>query len=212
MKLYGFFRSSATYRVRIALNLKGIRFENASVNLNLNEASSAPHLAINPQGLVPALEDGGQIITQSMAICEYLEERHPDPRLLPNDPVGRAHVRAFALAIACEIHPLSNRRVQAYLANNFGAGDDQLTAWHRNWMTVGFQAVEAMLARAQTSSRFCYGDSPTLADVFLVPQVYNAIRTRVDLVPFPNIRRINEACLVLEAFDAARPERQPDAA
>ena len=212
MKLYGFFRSSATYRVRIALNLKGIRCERVSVNLMRHEASAPHYLAINPQGLVPVLEDGGQLISQSMAICEYLDERHPDPMLLPHDPVGRAHVRALALAVACEIHPLNNRRVQAYLAKNFSAGDEQLAAWNRNWMTAGFQAVEAMLARAQTTTRFCHGDSPTLADIFLIPQVYNAVRARVDLVPFPNIRRINEACMELDTFDAARPERQPDAA
>lgn len=211
MKLYGYFRSSAAYRTRIALNLKGLKFDYAAVNLARNESAGAAYRRINPQAIVPALEDdGGAIIPQSMAICEYLEERFPTPAILPRDPVGRARVRAIALNIACEIHPLANRRTQLYLSEQLKLGEDEVGAWCRHWIALNFAAIEQMLD-APATGRFCHGDTPTMADIFLVPQTFNAVRVKLDLTPYPTIRRINEECLKLDAFAAAHPERQPDA-
>jgi maleylacetoacetate isomerase len=211
MKLYNYFRSSASYRVRIAANLKGLSYEYVSINLMRGESRASSYEALNPQGRVPTLEEDGKLIPQSLAICEYLEETHPNPPLLPGDPFGRARVRALALAVACEIHPVSGGRPQSYLARVFKASEEQRVEWMRHWMSEGFRAIETMLAGAEQTGRFCHGDTPTLADAFLVPQVYNAKLAHVDMTPFPTIQRICDECAKLDAFERARPEKQPDA-
>ncbi|MGD0290441.1 MAG: maleylacetoacetate isomerase [Candidatus Binataceae bacterium] len=211
MKLYNYFRSSASYRVRIVASLKGLSYEYVSINLMRGESRTPAYEALNPQGRVPALEDNGRMLAQSLAICEYLEETHPNPPLLPSDPVSRARVRAIALAVACEIHPIGGGRAQAYLGRVLKASEDQRAEWGRHWTTEGFRAIEAMLTGSPETGRFCHGDTPTLADAFLVPQVYNAERSGVDMTLFPAIRRICQECAKLETFDRARPERQPDA-
>ncbi|HYH22978.1 MAG TPA: maleylacetoacetate isomerase [Azospirillum sp.] len=211
MKLYGYFRSSAAYRVRIALNLKGLQAEQASVHLRKGEQKQPPFAALNPQKFVPVLVDGDTALTQSLAIVEYLEEVHPQPPLLPTDPAGRARVRALALAIACDIHPLNNLRVLNYLRSPLGQDEEARNTWYRHWVAEGFDALEAMLANDPATGRFCHGDAPTLADVCLVPQVANAERFDCDLAPYPTIRRIAEAARALPAFAAAAPEKQPDA-
>jgi maleylpyruvate isomerase len=213
MKLYGFFRSSAAYRARIALNLKGIDYEYISVDLVKGGASKPEYRDnINPQKLVPALEVDGMVIAQSLAICNYLDEIKPEPPLMPRDAAGRARVRGIALFIACDIHPLNNVRVLEYLTNQLGVSENQRLAWYHHWINEGFAALEASLSRSAATGKFCHGDTPTLADVCLVPQVYNAYRYKIDMTPYPTLRRINEACLALPAFDKARPEKQPDAA
>lgn len=215
MKLYGYFRSSAAYRARIALNLKGLKYEYAAVNLAKDEAGGDEYRRINPQAIVPALQDDagddGIIVPQSMAICEYLEERFPTPPILPRDPAGRARVRAITLNIACEIHPLANRRTQVYLGERFKLGENELGEWCRHWIGLNFAALEEMLKDSRATGRFCHGDAPTMADIFLVPQIFNAGRVKLDLAPYPTLGRVNEECLKLEAFAAAHPERQPDA-
>lgn len=211
MKLYNFFRSSASYRVRIAASIKGLSYDYVSVNLMKRESHTPDYLALNPQGVVPTLEDDGKTLTQSLAICEYLEETHPNPPLLPRDPAGRARVRALALAVACEIHPLAGGRGQAYIGKVLNASEEQRAAWARHWMTEGFTAIEAMLANSKETGRFCHGDTPTIADAFLVPQVYNAKNAGVDISKFPTIQRICAECAKVEAIERARPERQPDA-
>jgi maleylacetoacetate isomerase len=212
MKLYNFARSSASYRVRIVANLKGLSYDYASVNLMRGESRAPSYESLNPQGRVPTLEDNGRVIPQSMAICEYLEETHPNPPILPTDPFGRARVRALALAVACEIHPTSGGRAQSYLTSLLNADAGQRAEWGRHWMSEGLREIEMMLAGSAETGRFCYGDTPTMADAFLVPQVYNAERAGVDLIPFPTVRRIYEECNKLPAFSAAAPERQPDMA
>jgi maleylacetoacetate isomerase len=212
MKLYNFSRSSASYRVRIVANLKGLTYDYVSINLMRGESRNPSYQTLNPQGRVPTLEDNGRLIPQSMAICEYLEETHPSPPVLPTDPYGRARVRALALAVACEIHPTSGGRAQSYLTTLLNADADKRADWGRHWMTEGFREIETMLASSSETGRFCHGDTPTLADAFLIPQVYNAERSGVDLAQFPTIRRIYEECNKLEAFAKAAPERQPDAA
>lgn len=213
MKLYTYFRSSAAYRVRIALNLKGLPYEAVPVHLlrNGGEQRQADYLALNPAGLVPALEDGGALLTQSLAIIEYLDETHPQPPLLPGDALGRARIRALAQAIACDIHPINNLRVLQYLSRELGASEEQKTAWYRHWVEEGLAAVEAMLAQAPRSGRFCFGDTPTLADICLVPQVFNAQRFKCNTAHIPTVLRIAEACEALEAFRLAAPANQPDA-
>lgn len=211
MKLYGYFRSSAAFRVRIALNLKGIDYEHASVHLVRNEQHSEAYRKLNPQQLVPTLEDGPLALTQSLAIVEYLEETHPEPHLLPADPAGRARVRALALSVACDIHPLDNLRVLRRLKKQFGAADAARDDWYRYWIAVGFEAIEATLARDAQTGRFCHGDAPTLADVCLVPQVFNARRYNSPLEAYPTILRTHDACMALEAFRRAAPQAQPDA-
>lgn len=211
MKLYDYFRSSAAFRVRIALNLKGIRVERQFVHLRRNEHRAADFAAINPQGLVPVLVDQGRTIAQSLAIIEYLEETHPQPPLLPATPVERARVRALALAVACDIHPLNNLRILRYLVGPLGASEEQKDTWYRHWIAVGLSALEGMLAGQDGTGCFCHGDGPTLADICLVPQVYNAERFACDLTPYPTVRRIAEACRSLSAFADAAPEKQPDA-
>jgi len=213
MRLYDYFRSSAAYRVRIALNLKGVSpDERTYVHLRMGNQRAQDYLALNPQGLVPALAlDDGHVLTQSLAIIEYLDETHREPPLLPADPVQRARVRAIALAIACEIHPLNNLRVLNYLIGTMGASREQKDDWYRHWIDVGFDALEKMLARDRATGRFCHGDSPTLADICAVPQLANARRFDIDLSPYPTLVRIESACNALPAFADAAPARQPDA-
>ncbi len=210
MILFDYFRSSAAYRLRIALNLKGLEAERRFVHLRKGEQRAAGYLEVNPQGLVPTLVIDGEAFTQSLAIIEYLDELHPEPPLLPRDAGDRAWVRSIALAIACDIHPVNNLRILKYLAHELQIDEPRRDAWYRHWIVDGFGALETRLA-ARATDRFCFGDSPTLADVFLVPQVANAQRLKVPMEPYPRIRAINEACLALPAFDHARPEVQPDA-
>lgn len=211
--LYGYWRSSAAYRVRIALNLKGLSYESKPVHLvNQGGEQHLPDFqALNPQELVPCLLDNGRVFTQSMAIMEYLDETHPSPPLLPADPVGRARVRALAQIIGCDVHPLGNLRVLQRLATQFEADDAAKGVWSRHWIGLGLQAMEAMLAGNVATGRFCHGDTPSMADACLVPQVYNAVRWKLPLDDYPTIHRIHEACQSLEAFQRAAPEAQPDA-
>jgi maleylacetoacetate isomerase len=208
MKLHNFYRSSASYRVRIALNLKGLAYENVPVNLMRGESHTPAYEQLNPQGIVPTLEDGGRVFQQSLAICEYLEETHPTP-VLPRDPAGRARVRVIALAVACEIHPVGGGRAQNQIAAMFNATPEQRSEWMRHFITVGFGAIERILADSKETGRFCHGDTPTLDDAFLVPQVYNAELAKVDLSQFPTIQRVYTECNQLDAFVRARPDRQP---
>jgi maleylacetoacetate isomerase len=211
MKLYNYYRSSASYRVRIVASVKGIDYEYVSIDLTRGESRAASFEALNPQGRVPTLEVDGKLIGQSLAICEYLEETHPNPPMLPRDPAGRARVRSLALAVACEVHPIGGGRAQSYLAKEFNASDAQRAEWSRHWMAEGFRSIESMLTGSKETGRFCHGDSPTIADAFLVPQVYNARLAKVDMTAFPTIQRICDECDKVEAFERARPERQPDA-
>ena len=211
MKLYGYWRSSAAYRVRIALNLKGLPYESVSINLMKGEQYQPGYAAINPQNLVPVLEDQGQRLYQSLAIIQYLEETHPEPPLLPRDPVERNRVRSLALIVACEIHPLNNPRVLNYLTGNFGISEEQKLAWYHHWVKTGFAALEKRLATETGTGRYCHGDTPGFADIALVPQMANAVRFKVDLSAFPTIRRINDECQNIEAFQKAAPQNQPDA-
>jgi maleylacetoacetate isomerase len=212
MKHIGYFRSSAAFRVRIALNLKGIAVEHASRHLRRGEQASPDYAALNPQKLVPALVlDDGAVLTQSLAIIEYLDETHPEPPLLPRDPVGRAHVRALAQIVAADIHPIQNLRVMAYLRAQFGQTEESAFAWSRHWIETGFAAYEATVAADPRRGPYSHGETPTLADLCLVPQVFNAGRFKVEMARFPTIQRIFDACMKLPAFDAAQPARQPDA-
>jgi len=212
MKLYDYFRSSAAYRVRIALNLKNVAPERASVHLRRGAQRAEDYLAMNPQGLVPALvTEGGDVLTQSLAIIEWLEESYPKPALLPGDAAGRARVRSLALAIACDIHPLNNLRVLNYLTGTLGVTDAQRDGWCRYWCDVGLEALETRLARERATGAFCHGAAPTIADVCLVPQLANARRVDLDLAPYPTLLRIESACVALPAFADAAPARQPDA-
>jgi len=210
MILYSYFRSSAAYRARIALNLKGLAYEQRAVHLVKGEQRGDAYLKLNPQGFVPMLEVGDLRLTQSLAIMEYLEEKYPQPPLLPASLEDRAWVRAVALEIACDIHPLNNTRVLRYLARDLHLEQPVRDEWYRHWVRDGFAAIETQLA-ARATGRFCHGDTPTMADVCLVPQVANANRLSVDLAPYPRIRAVNDACLALEPFAAAQPARQPDA-
>ncbi len=213
LTLYSYWRSSAAYRVRIGLNLKGLAYETRPVHLvrDGGEQHAEDYRALNPQELVPMLVDGGRRITQSLAILEYLDEAFPKPALLPADLRGRARVRALAQLVACDIHPLNNLRVLQYLKRENGLEQPAIDAWMRHWMQEGLAAMEAMLAGSPETGHFCHGESPTLADCCLVPQLYNAHRFNVSLDAYPEIARIEANCLSLPAFDAARPENQPDA-
>jgi maleylpyruvate isomerase len=213
MKLFTYFRSSAAYRVRIALNLKALPYEAVPVHLlrDGGEQLGEAYRKVNPGALLPALEDDGVLLTQSMAIIEYLEETHPAAALLPADPAGRARVRALAMDIACDTHPLSNLRVLKYLVRTLKLDEAAKLEWIRHWMQQGLATFEAHLARDAATGRFCHGDTPTLADCCLVPQVFNAERFEVDLAPYPNIVRISANCAALPAFQAAHPSQQPDA-
>lgn len=211
--LYGYWRSSAAYRVRIALNLKGLAYESRPVHLvrDGGEHHAPDYQALNPQGLVPALIDGGRVFTQSMAIIEYLDETRPTPALLPADPLGRARVRALAQLVGCDVHPLGNLRVLQHLVTQFGADDAAKGVWSRHWIGEGLKALEVMLAANVATGRFCHGDTPTMADACLVPQIYNALRWKMPLDDYPIIQRIHAACQELEAFQKAVPEAQSDA-
>jgi len=212
MKLYGYFRSSAAFRVRIALNLKGLDYEQASIHLRKKEQIRPDYLALQPQGLVPVLDDEGEIFIQSLAIIEYLDETHPDPPLLPGHPADRARVRAIAQAIACDIHPIDNLRVLRYLIDPLGHDEKAVEIWFNHWIKLGFDGIERILAGDGQAGAFCHGDAPGLADICLVPQVFNARRyPSFDMDPYPTIRRIFDNCMRVEAFERARPEKQPDA-
>ena len=211
LKLYTYWRSSAAYRVRIALNLKGLAYESVFVHLVKDEQHSPDFAELNPQELIPVLRHGGRVLTQSLAIMEYLDEAFPESPLLPSVARDRQRTRAIAAMVACDIHPLGNLRVQQYLEREFGATQEQREAWTRHWIGKGFEAIERMLADSPSTGEFCEGDRPTVADCGLVPQVYNARRFKLDMAAFPNIVRIDAACRALDAFEAARPERQPDA-
>jgi maleylpyruvate isomerase len=212
MKLYTFFRSSASYRVRIALNLKGLTVEHVPIHLRRGggEQFGAAYKTINPQALVPALEDGGRILTQSLAIIEYLDERYPKPPLLPVDPADKALVRSMALIVGCEIHPVQNLRVLVFLKRNFNLSEDELNGWAQHWIDLGLSALEQMIVAAPSRGNFCFGDSPTLADIFLVPQLANARRFGCDLSRTPTLIEIETNCLALPPFADAAPEKQPD--
>jgi len=210
MKLHSYFRSSASFRVRVALYLKGLEHDAAYYHLRRVEHRAPDYLALNPQGLVPSLEDEGAILTQSLAILEYLEERYPEPPLLPKDAAGRARVRAMADVVACDIHPLNNLRVLKYLRETLALPEDQVQAWYAHWVSEGFVGFEALLRRGPTG-RFCHGDSVTIADVCLVPQVVNARNFKVDLTPYPTLVRIADTCLSMPEFIRGLPANQPDA-
>jgi len=210
VKLYGYFRSSAAFRVRIALNLKGLAYEPAFVHLARGEHRQPEYGALNPQGLVPALEDNGRLLTQSLAIIEYLEERHPRPPLLPKDLLGRARVRSLALLVACEIHPLNNLRVLRHLVNELGQSEQDKDKWYQHWIHDGMAKLEGDLV-GDRQGRFCHGDTPTMADCCLVPQVFNAQRYHCDLSHAPTVLEVFEECMKLDAFQRAQPSRQPDA-
>lgn len=213
MELYTYFRSSAAYRVRIALNLKGLKADYRYVHLvkDGGQQHQPEYLALNPQGLVPALVDKGHVLTQSLAIIEYLDETHPQPPLLPKDAPGRARVRALAQIVACDIHPVNNQRILKYLEKEFRADEAARSKWYRHWIVEGFNALDKLLGSSPATGKFCHGDQPTLADICLVPQVFNARRFKIDLASFPAIERINATCLALAAFADAAPDRQPDA-
>lgn len=211
MKLHTFFRSGTSHRTRIALNLKGVSFESVAVDLRKNEHLGAAFKALNPQGLVPVLEAEGRLLTQSVAIIEWLEERYPAPALLPADTHDRARVRALAAMVGCDIHPVNNKRILDTLRATFGADEDAINAWCRTWICAGFDAIEALLQADKDRGDFCFGNAPGLADVYLIPQVESARRFKVDLTPYPAIRAVDAACSVLPAFALAAPAAQPDA-
>ena len=210
MKLYGYFRSSAAFRVRIALNLKKLDYETVAIHLRRNDQSRPDYRNVNPQGLVPTLEDDGQTLIQSLAIIEYLDEVYRDPPLLPKDSAGRARVRALAGIVACDIHPINNLRVLRYLMHELGHDEAVVAAWYNHWIAAGFDALEPLLANGAPTGAFCHGNTPGLADVTLVPQVVNAERYRLDLAPYPTLTRIYENCMKLEPFITAHPNNQPD--
>jgi maleylacetoacetate isomerase/maleylpyruvate isomerase len=210
MELFNYFRSSASWRVRIALALKQLHYDYRSVHLVRNEQFNESYAAVSASRLVPLLRDGEHVLTQSLAIVEYLDETHPEPPLLPKDAAGRARVRALAYDIACEIHPLNNLRVLRYLTRDLKLSEDDKNRWYRHWVETGLEAVERQLADVRTG-RFCHGDAPTLADLTLVPQIFNARRLECRLDHVPTVMRIHEACMALPAFDLTQPSKCPDA-
>jgi maleylacetoacetate isomerase/maleylpyruvate isomerase len=211
MKLYGYWRSSAAYRVRIALHLKAVDFETCAVHLvkNGGEQHKNDYIALNPNHLVPTLIDGDLVLTQSIAIIDYLDAKYPQVPLYPSDIVAKAKVQALALDVACEIHPLNNLRVQHYLTDNLNATDQQKNAWMHHWMSIGFRAIEEQLLHS--AETYCFANTITMADICLVPQVYNAMRFKLDMTPYPTIMRVVDNCNLLTAFLKALPENQPDA-
>jgi maleylacetoacetate isomerase len=213
MRHYGFFRSSASYRLRIGTNLKGLDVEYIPVHLSKGggEQHLPQYVKLNPQHLVPALEVDGHVLTQSMAILEYLDETRPEPPILPRDPAGRARVRALAQVVACDLHPINNLRVLNYLKGPLKVSEDATNEWYRHWVALGLEAMEALVAGHPATGTYCHGDTPTLADICLVPQIFNAQRFNCPLDKVPTLMRIHAACQKLDAFDRARPERQPDA-
>jgi maleylacetoacetate isomerase len=210
MKLYTYFRSSAAFRVRIALNLKGLAYDTAFVHLPKGEHRAPAYGAVNPQALLPTLEVGGRRLTQSLAILEYLEETHPAPPLLPKDAFERARVRSLAMLVACEIHPVNNLRVLQHLKRALGQNEEQVNGWYRHWIGDGLAKLEADLARPGTGT-YAHGNAPTIADCCLVPQIFNAQRYQCDTAPYPTVMRVFAACMKLDAFDQAQPSKQPDA-
>jgi maleylacetoacetate isomerase len=211
IRLHGYYRSSAAFRVRAALALKGIEFELVPHHLRKGEQRDPGYMQLQPQGLVPALEIDGHVLIQSMAIIEYLDATRPEPPLLPPDEVGRARVRAIAEVVACDIHPIDNLRVLKRLRQELGQDEAQVGDWYNHWIALGFEALETLLAESPDTGRFCHGDAPGLADLCLVPQVVNSRNFKLDLTPYPTIRRIFDACLELPAFERAMPVNQPDA-
>jgi maleylacetoacetate isomerase/maleylpyruvate isomerase len=210
VKLYTYFRSSAAFRVRIALNLKGIAYEPRYVHLPKGEHRKTDFSELNAQALLPALEDGEAVLNQSLAIIEYLEETRPNPPLLPGDALGRARVRSLSLLVACEIHPLNNLRTLKYLSKALGQDEEGIKTWYRHWIADGLAKLEAELARGP-KGKFSHGDTPSMADCCLVPQVFNAKRYDSDLAPYRSVMRVFGECMKLEAFDQAQPAKQPDA-
>lgn len=211
MQLYNYFRSSASFRVRIALALKGLDYEYLPIHLVKNEQFGAAFAAVSAARLVPVLKDGDTVLTQSLAIMEYLDERHPQPPLLPRDAAGRARVRSLALDVACEIHPLNNLRVLRYLVRELKVSEEAKDAWYRHWVESGLEAVERQLVGQPATGSFCHGDTPTLADCVLVPQIFNAQRMNCRLDHVPTVMRIFGACMALAAFQKAHPSACPDA-
>jgi maleylpyruvate isomerase len=211
MQLHNFFRSGTSHRLRIALNLKGLNYDYVAVDLRKNEHLGAAFKALNPQGLVPTLVDGGHVLTQSVAIIEWLEERYPTPALLPADVDDRAHVRALAAIVGCDIHPVNNKRILDTLRASFGADDAAINQWCGKWISDGFDAFEAMLAAETRRAGFSFGNTPTLADAYLIPQIESARRFKVDLARWPFIMAVEANCNALEAFQKAAPMVQPDA-
>ncbi len=209
--LHGMWRSSASYRVRIALNLKGMEYTQKNYKLLQGEHKTEEFLAKNPQGLIPALEVDGKVFTQSLSIIEYLDQIEESNRLLPNDPIERARVQAIAYSVACEIHPLNNLRILGYLKNELKQDQDAINKWYQHWIAEEFTALEKRLSGEHQTGKFCHGDAPGLADCFLIPQIYNAERFNCDLSLYPTIMRINETCLAMPEFEQAIPENQPDA-
>ena len=211
MTLYGYFRSSTSYRTRIAMNLKGLDYDYIAVNLAQDEQLKSEFLALNPQRLVPVLQADDLLLFQSPAILEWLEEVYPENPLLPKDAAGRMQVRALSAMIGCDIHPLNNRRVLQYLRNELSVDEAEVIKWCNRWISEGFAALEKRLVADKTRGKFCYGDSPTFADCYLIPQVSSARRFEVDLNPYPNIVQIDAHCRTLKAFADADPMQQPDA-
>jgi len=211
LTLYNYFRSSASYRVRIALALKGLDYAYAPVHLLKNEQLQPPYADMAPSRLVPVLQDGDALLTQSLAIIEYIDETHPQPPLLPGTPIDRARIRALALDIACEIHPLNNLRVLRYLVHELKVSEDDKNRWYRHWVESGLEVVERQLTGSPSTGRFCHGDAPTLADIVLVPQIFNAQRLDCRLDHVPAVMRVFEQCMALEAFDRTQPSACPDA-
>ena len=212
MKLHNFFRSGTSHRLRIALGLKGVPVQYLAIDLRSEQHLTPAFKAVNPQGLVPALEVDGRVMIQSPAIIEWLEETHPTPPLLPAGAADRARVRALAAIVGCDIHPVNNRRILEALRHDFGADAAAIDRWCQRWIAAGFDAYEALLAADAGRGRFSFGDTPTLADVYLVPQVESARRFKLDLAPYPLIRAVDDACARIEAFQRAAPAAQPDAA
>jgi len=211
VKLYTYFRSSAAFRVRIALNLKGLKYEPQLISLPKGAHRQADYAKVNPQALVPTLvTDAGLHLAQSLAIIEYLDEIHPRPALLPGDAAEKARVRSLSLLVACEIHPLNNLRTLQYLKRELELGEDQVNAWYRHWIAEGLEKLEAEL-KAPGTGKFSHGDAPTMVDCCLVPQIFNAQRYACDLAPYPTVMRVFGECMKLDAFDRAQPSRQPDA-
>jgi maleylpyruvate isomerase len=211
MKLYNFFRSGTSHRLRIALNLKGLAYDYVPVDLRTEQHLGADYKALNPQGLVPALVDDGRVLIQTPAIIEWLEERYPAPALLPSDLDDRARVRALAAIVGCDVHPVNNRRILEALRHDFGADEAAIQRWCARWITDGFDALESLLVSDARRGDFCFGGAPTLADVYLVPQVESARRFKLDIARWPNLLAIDEACGRIDAFSKAAPARQPDA-
>jgi maleylpyruvate isomerase len=211
MLYYGYFRSSASFRLRIALNLKGLAPEFRSIHLRKGDQFRAEYQKLNPQEQVPTLvTDDGHVLVQSPAILEWLEETHPVPPLLPRDPIERARVRALAMTVGCDVHPIDNLRVLTYLQKVLQVSEGQFEDWYNHWIALGFKGLEGMLAGHAKSGTYCHGETPTLADVYLVPQVFNSLRFKLPLGPYPSIKRIFDNCMKHPAFDAAQPRKQPD--